>query len=456
MEAIRPLSKVQGIFIFFLALFILVFPMITTAPLPQVILYGCIIMVILLFPTIKKSTFIISLLMLVIGHLLFWYYDLGFSIWREALSINLGLISLFAFVPMLLLPIEVGGYIRSIEDELKKIHSKQGYVFVLLSSITFLLSSVINLAVIRVLFPIFKKTGLSKDNLGRAMLIGFTSTNLWSPYFASVAIILHFMDLPYTKLGPYIFLLAVFHFIFGNIVVLFLLKQTKKVELSDEVQLQVENNNKNRRKIVQLLLIMSAIFCLLFMLEKFTHQKMTTLVSAVGLLGSIIWIYFLKERARLKSLLSNYIFQSLPKIGNEVSLFVSAGFFGIIIMSTPLSQIVNHLVNIIEDKVSLFFLIGLIILLPVVLAFIGVHQIITVTLLATSISPETIGLSTVSYGVLLAAAWCHASAASPFSPVNLTISSVLDKSSLKIGIGSNYIFFIGSFLITMCFVYFIR
>ncbi|AOV08629.1 hypothetical protein [Sporosarcina ureilytica] len=450
------LPKVQGLVIFILALLILFYPIVTNAPMPPIILYGCIMMVILLFPTIKKSTFIISLMMLLIGHFLFWYYELGFPIWKDALSINLGLISLFAFVPMLLIPIEVGGYIHSIEAELKKLHSKQGSVFILLSIITFLLSSVVNLAIIRVLFPIFKKTNLSNENLGRAMLIGFTSTNLWSPYFASVAIILHFMDLPYTKLGPFIFLLAIFHFIFGNMIVLLLIRKTKKLEYPDVINTRVNKMDDDRKKIARLLIIMVVIFFALFLLEKMTGQKMTTLVSLVGLVGSILWIVLAKEKRRLKHLLSKYIFQSLPKIGNEVSLFISAGFFGIIIMSTPLNQIVSHAVSRIGNEVPLIFLIGIIILLPVVLAFIGVHQIITVTLLATSISPDVIGLSTVSYGVLLAAAWCHSSAASPFSPINLTISSVLNKSSFKVGIGNNYLFFIGSLLITVFFVYFIR
>ncbi|AMQ04976.1 hypothetical protein [Sporosarcina psychrophila] len=451
------LARVQGIFIFIIALAILFQQLFnSSSPMPAIILYGCITMVLLLFPTIKRSTLIISMIMLVLGHILFFYYHLDFDVWKSAVSINLGLISLFSFVPMLIMPISAGGYLYSIEMELKRLHSKPTSVFLLLSFLTFLLGSVVNLAIIRVLYPLFKKTSLSPERLGKAMYTGFISTNVWSPYFASVAIILHFMELPYTTLGPFILTLAIIHFVFGNIVVLFILKKDKNLELPEEMVLQFERMNDQRKNMIQLIIIMSGIFILLFILEKATGQKMTVLVSIMGLLGSMIWLLFLKEGMKLKEHLSTYIIFSLPKIANELSLFISAGFFGIVVMSTPVNLLINSFINTIAGKVSLIFLIGILILLPVSLAFIGVHQIVSVTLLATSISPETIGLSTLAYGVLLAAAWCHSSGASPFSPLNLTLGSVLNKSSFNVGIGSNYLFFIGTLLITISFVYFIR
>ncbi|MFJ7936690.1 hypothetical protein [Sporosarcina sp. NPDC096371] len=451
------LARIQGMFIFIIALVILFQQLFNSSnPMPSMILYGSITMVLLLFPTIKKAALIISIIMLVLGHILFFYYQLSFDVWKSAVSINLGLISLFAFVPMLIIPISVGGYLYSIEEELKRFHSKPKYVFVLLSFLTFLLGSVVNLAIIRVLYPLFKKTNLSPERLGKAMYTGFISTNVWSPYFASVAIILHFMELPYTTLGPFLLTLAVLHFVFGNIVVLFILKKDNNLKLPEEMALQLERMNSQRKKVIQLIVIMSGIFIFLFILEKATGQKMTVLVSIMGLIGSIVWLLFLREVMKLKEHLSTYISYSLPKIANELSLFVSAGFFGIVVMSTPVNLLINNFINTIADKVSLVFLIGILILLPVVLACIGVHQIVSVTLLATSISPENIGLTTLSYGVLLAAAWCHSSAASSFSPLNLTLGSVLNKSSFKVGIGSNYLFFLGTLLITISFVYLIR
>ncbi|MFC5602482.1 hypothetical protein [Sporosarcina koreensis] len=461
MSKSNSLAKIQGFFIFIIAIAILLHQLFNrNNSIPDIILYGCIVMVLFLFPTIKRSTFLISLIMLVAGHILLFYYDMNMDIWKSALSINLGLVSLFAFVPMLIIPISVGGYLYSIEMELKRLHSKPNSVYILLSFLTFLLGSVVNLAVIRVLYPLFKQSRLSVKRLGKAMYIGFISTNIWSPYFASVAIILHFLDLPYTKLGPFLLTLAITHFVFGNIVILFIAKKNNieelfSVELVDDV-IGLKGNNGNRKKMIQLIVIMSIIFALLFIIEKITGQKMTVLVSVIGIVGSVVWLYSLGEKKVIENHMLKYIIYSLPKISNELSLFICAGFFGIVVMNTPFNLIINNFVNEVAYKGSLILLIGIIILLPVSLAFIGVHQIVTVTLLATSISPETIGLSSIAYGVLLAAAWCHASGASPFSPLNMTLGSVLNKNSFKVGIGSNYLFLIGSILITISFVNMIK
>lgn len=450
----KKLHKVQGIVIFSLALLILAYNLFHVQNKPAILLFMSFGMMVMLLPNLKKSIRYITVGMLITGHALFFIYSLNFSVWKEAMSLNLGLISLFAFVPMFMLPITYGGYLASVENELKAMQGQKTKLQFLLSFLTFALGAVLNLAIMRILFPIFKQTELDNRQLARAMLIGFTSTNIWSPYFASVAIITQILNLPYARLGPLIFTLALLHFMIGNIILFLLSKKAGKKETpygpSKDVPLQ---DRSERKKIRSLTITMFSIFIILFFMERFTEYSMAVLVSLMGLAGTIVWLILLKGVSRVLAYIRSYIFDSLPAVGNEISLFIGAGFFGMIVMNTPLSEGLNMLLGFLAGNMPIFLLIACLVALPMVLSIFGIHQIITITLLATAISPEAIHLTPLAYGVMLAAAWCHASAISPFSPVNITISILLNQKSLRAGIQNNYQFIMLTFAATVLFVY---
>lgn len=450
----KYLQKVQGIVIFSLALIILMYNLLLVQHKPAFVLFLSFAMIFILLPSLKRSIKLISLSMLLVGHALFFLYGLDYAVWEKAMSLNLGLISLFAFVPIFMLPITTGGYLKSIEYELGSIQNQKTKLQFLLSLATFLLGAILNLAIMRILYPIFKRTPLSEKQIARAMLVGFTSSNVWSPYFASVAIVTQLLEVPYSNLGPFIFLLAIIHFVIGNVILFFLSREKDAAKIQTELlQTDYVKDRHHKNKIISLAVIMLAIFVVLFVMERVTNYSMVVLVSIMGLVATIVWMSFLTGIMNVAKHIKTYMYESLPKVGNEISLFVSAGFFGIIVMNTPLNDFFNRMLAELASSIPMVLLIACIILLPMVLSLIGIHQIITITLLATAISPEVIHISSLAYGVLLVAAWCHASAISPFSPVNITISIMLNQNSLRAGIKNNYHFIILSFISTVVFVY---
>jgi hypothetical protein len=86
-----------------------------------------------------------------------------------------------------------------------------------------------------------------------------------------------------------------------------------------------------------------------------------------------------------------------------------------------------------------------IVVLMVCITFVGIHQVVVVTVLATQMDPALLGTSKEILAILLMLAWSTSSILSPVNPINLLVSTLLKKSSIEVGIRDN-----GWYLLVVC------
>ncbi|MBO8162102.1 MAG: hypothetical protein H0Z34_00115 [Brevibacillus sp.] len=460
MGTVKSLQKIQGIMIFAVALGYLAWQLVQDDWMQRTVLACCVVMTLLLFPQVRGITLLISTCMLGVGHLLFWIYDLEWTVWQEAVLFNLNLITLFASVPLLSLPIQYGGYMHSLERVLLLYAGKKKAFFTFISAITFVIGSIMNLGVIRLLYGFLKSVPYRRDWVGRALLVGFVSTIMWSPYFASVALVIKALHLNYSDFAPFAVSEALLLFLAGNLMVTAQMNRQSAefaaVAHGDRggVQGQVTApcTPEDRKKVKQLAVIMAAMLVSLILLEKWTGIKVMVLAAYVSILVTVTWMLYLGKAERLKECAKEYLYKLLPSIGNEVILFLSAGFFGVILLHTPFNALLVEQLQKIDGLWPIARIL-LFVAMPVILSLIGVHQIITVTILATSIDPALIGLHPVAFGILLMASWSISTIVSPVTPVNITLGILLRENSLTVGLGRNYGYALTVILLTTGFVF---
>jgi len=88
------------------------FPLLNTALLVMVVITGIILA--------RGLAFYMSLLGLIVGHILFFIYDMSFAMWLNGLTKNLPLAMLFIMVPFLSIPLREGGYLETINYYISK------------------------------------------------------------------------------------------------------------------------------------------------------------------------------------------------------------------------------------------------------------------------------------------------------------------------------------------------
>ena len=119
----------------------------------------------------------------------------------------------------------------------------------------------------------------------------------------------------------------------------------------------------------------------------------------------------------------NHINEELPKMKGELSLFIVAGMFGAVVSSILLGLNVSVPFEVFDWQVASVLLLGFI-----VLAFIGIHPIITIAIIGDYFAQFNHTLLAITFLM----AWSTTVSTSPFSGLNLTIAARYKFSGMEV------------------------
>ncbi len=151
--------------------------------------------------------------------------------------------------------------------------------------------------------------------------------------------------------------------------------------------------------------------------------KVIVLISSFSILMTILILPIKKSIFESLKILKFHILDELPKMKSEISLFLVAGMFGISISSILIGLNLSLPFEIFDWQIA-----SLLLLIFVILAFIGIHPIITIAIIGDFLS----GVNHTLLAVTFLMAWSTTVSTSPFSGLNLTIISRYNCSAKEI------------------------
>ncbi|RFU62789.1 hypothetical protein D0469_20155 [Peribacillus saganii] len=390
---------------------------------------------------------IMSGLLLLLGNVLFFITGGSGSYWASAILDNVALVTLFVTVPLLSYPLRNGGYIeytdhfitRYLKTDIKKV------TFV--TALTCIVSSFLNLGSIRVMYDLFsERFGNSSKLFARSLVQGFSLAAFWSPYFAGVAIILHLVGVRFISFFLYGLLMVFICYltsIFINYQYLMREEQLATTPLlaagneSDEGYVQhnfhtiVHHPVKHQRG-VELIIAFIGLFLALFLLEKWLHYNVLILISILAISYSILWSIAIGKIKEYIFSLKNYFTVVAPNVHTESIMIISATFFSQMVLLTEFPDYISGLFFQISN-LSLILTIFIIIFTCAV-SSIFIHQILPISLFATTLSPEIIGLKPELFALTLVISWGITPLISPVSAANLLAANLFKTRAIEIGI----------------------
>ncbi|MGO4887555.1 hypothetical protein ACJ2A9_07355 [Anaerobacillus sp. MEB173] len=376
---------------------------------------------------------IVGIIMLGTGIILEFYKGPGLAGIAEGIMLILPLLCLVTLAPLLSLPLKQGGYFEAVESLLRNLLHHPKRLFAGITTSLFVLSPILSLGSVRIINEFLADLKLPSFMSAKSYLIGFSTAVMWSPYFASVSLVLYYLDMPVGNYILYGIGLSFLSLLIGNF--LFVLWE-KRHPLGQNIRPEMPIEKKDRNRLVLLGVFVISLLSMSLTIEYITKWSMIVIVSLISILLPLVWGTVTNSWKALYPHFKVYRDQSVPMLNNEITLFTSAGLFAHAIQGTSLANTVSEFLVVVASQSFLLFALAVMIIV-LVFTYIGLHQIAVIAALAMQLNPQDLGISTLSLAMLLLLSWSISASLSPFSGLNLMVSRIVGISGVQVGLRAN-------------------
>jgi hypothetical protein len=377
---------------------------------------------------------IIGLLMLGTGIFLEFYKGAGISGISIGINQVLPIVCLVTLAPLLSVPLKSGGYFKAIDGLLHHLTNYPGRLFMGITTTLFILCPVLSLGSVRIIHDFLNKMKLPIELTVKSYVTGFSTAVFWSPYFASVSLVLYYLKIPVSDYILYGLGLSILSLAAGNLLFFFWKRRHLINWQVDESSILFDAGNRRQLRKLSFLIVLLMLFSLA--LEHVTQFSMVIIVSLISILLPLIWGIASRKRDLLLQHLKDYRDRSIPAMNNEIMLFISAGLLGHAIQGTAFANMLNTFLIQMASQSFLLFLISVLVIV-LALTYIGIHQIAVIAALAMQLKAEELGISNISLAMLLLLSWSISTSLSPFSGLNIMVSRFIGKTGVETGLRAN-------------------
>jgi len=375
----------------------------------------------------------LGIIMMTSGIIIEWQKGTGVQGISDGIFLILPLLCLLTLAPLLSIPLRLSGYFASIAALLRNLIHQPKKLYAGITGTLFLLAPVLNLGSVRILNEFLEEIKLPSAMSAKSYLVGFSTAVMWSPYFASVSLVLHYLNISFESYILYGIGLSILSLVVGNI--LFALWE-KRHPLSEELTPRVPIEKGHRRQIMKLVLFVIVLMCSCLVVEMVTHWSMIVIVCLMSILVPLGYGVVSKEWKRMASPLVDFRDRTVPMLNNEIMLFMSAGMLAFAMKGTSAANGVSTFLVHLADKSFILFALA-VMLIVLSITYMGIHQIAAVGALAMQLNPAELGMSPIGLALLLLLTWSISTALSPFSGLNLMVSRFSGISGVQTGLRAN-------------------
>jgi hypothetical protein len=380
------------------------------------------------------------------------------------------LLSFFAMLPLLTIPLKLGNYDLSIQQILYKNTRSVTQLHRTISSISFLLSSFLNLATIPIMYYTIKGSveKIVKSNTDKflclAIIHGYALSVAWSPFSGAVAMALETTGVSWSSVFYKLFMISIVALLLNWMIYGIQVKQKKRMSelnVSDDANLSISDINAvlenkevidkstTNKAIIKLLQIVIVILMLIFMVIWLTKLFSFGLVVSTTIMVfpfAFIWSLALKKGFAFMGEIKSYAVKDIPDMADQFAIFLSTGFFVQALQYSGYNYFINEHVLQFNQFVGSTVFLSILPLIVLGFGFIGMHPITAITLLAESMNPSLLGISAEHLAIALVGGAVMTFTIGPFSGTLNMFSILIHKSTFRIA-SWNVLYTFGFFLL---------
>jgi C4-dicarboxylate transporter, DcuC family len=379
---------------------------------------------------IGYSTFTLSIFLLLYSHA-------PFSVWQKAMQENLYLVVMFTMVPLLGIPIQHGGYTKALQGLFSRYVNTNSRFYLLVSFISAFIGVLVSLAVVPLVYEVCRNSRLSSNKrlLSSAISRGFTTCTIWAPTTGAITLIVQLTGTHWPVFFPFAILFGIIAGIVGYSMTIFEEKRVNNAYFNEAKEGTIEDFNLS--KVIELCVFGIILIAGIAIISLITGIQTLIIVSFAALIFPIIWLGIIKRLpVMLREFKGDYFKNKLPTLKNEIILFVGAGLLAESIKYSHLGDYVPRiLAQLVGQDVLLLTIV--IIAISLMLSAVGVHPIITVTIIGGTIHAASYGVTPTYLALVLSTSWAMGISISPSAANVIAVSGIVGQSPIQVGIRWN-------------------
>ncbi|GAB6154224.1 hypothetical protein JCM17380_29740 [Desulfosporosinus burensis] len=426
------LSRIRSTLTFSIAIVFLVNLFIKSSLIQDFNLVIMVIIIALSFMVISGTTLIIGVITFALSTFLFLYYHAPLSVWQQALQENIYLVVMFTLVPLLGIPIQHGGYFEALQGVFRRYVYNNSRFYLLVSFISAFVGVLVNLAVVPLVLQISQASSISSNKklLSAAIVRGFATCTIWAPTTAAIALIIQLSEASWPLFFPYGILCGVIAGLVGYFVTM---DEERRIGNAFTGVVEEPIVDLDVRKVVELSVFSIILILSIAAVSIITGIHTVIVVSMACLIFPALWLGMIgRFEVLITEFKGNYFKENLPKLKNEIILFVGAGLFASSINFSHLGTNISKILSILVGQNALLLAV-VIILFILTLSSLGIHPIVSVTIIGGTVKAAAYGVSPTYLALILAISWAMGISISPSSATVIAISGLTGQSPLQVG-----------------------
>lgn len=416
-------------------------------PLHWVISVLSILIVLMVFRSVPRFVQGLSTLFLLVGASLLLASGAAWTQFVTGFGNMLSILSLFALIPFIALPIELGNYASRIQHMIQRAIKRSGLLYSMTASLSYILSSFMNIATLPMvyqtirpsleLFPIEQKERF----ISRAITHGYSMPIVWTPVAPIVGIIVEMTGVRWSAILPIMIPFSLFGLFLDGLMGLWIAKRRQKQldpvvirEMAAARQMADEHMLSNRKPChpVHIPLAILVFTCLIALLEKYTQYSFLLLVSVAVIPFALLWAALIGYGRPFLQKSKTMLPAQLLKMKEQFIVFLSAGFMISAIQTSGAGHVLNGWIMAGKDLVGADLFLLLIPLIPLALAFVGLHPAVGLALTAESLNPHALGISPELTAIAMLTGAATAFLMGPYNATAGMMANLTKQSSMRI------------------------
>lgn len=362
------------------------------------------LIIIVSFFKTKRFVQVLGLVFISTGVILLIYHGASFLQFINSFGLLLNLLTLFALIPILGIPIRLGKYANQINKIVNEKVKTPEKLYAMTSTLSYSLSFFMHVATLPVVYyamrpatDLFNIKNREKF-MTHSILHGFTMPLLWTPTAPIVIAVLTLNEISWIKMLPYFIPLSVSGFILNLILGFRLLKKENNeksiTQHHKEIADKVDSEEQEAGGPVSTVILgIISFFIIIFLAELLTPLDILFIVTIVVIPFSLAWSLLIKQGKQFLKECQDHFVSKMLTLTDQFYIFLAAGFLISTTRLTGTDESIRVLLGHVSHLIGSGVFVTLLPLVPLLLAFIGMHPIVSLSLMAEALNADLLGVS---------------------------------------------------------------